>query len=206
MKTPGEISLKQQLSERLKQARLAQGYATAKEFALKYNLKVSTYGLHEAGTRAMSFDVIEHYCELLAINPNWLLTGEGADQRPLTRDVPIIEWEEILHFPHKIDLSAKRWTSTDTDFSPPSFAVTVKEDSMEPRYPVGTLLLVDLAQKPNHRDFALFALDKHTVCFKQLVEVKGDMFMRALNPNYPLEKITKGVKILGKVVQAKLVC
>lgn len=206
MKHPVLPPLKVQICERLKQARIARGFNTAKEFALTCGLKISTYSLHEAGTRAMSFDVIEHYCKLLGINPNWLLTGEGSDARPFMRDVPIIEWDEVLLFPDKVDLTQKIWTSSDTDLNPPSFAVKVKDESMEPRYPKGTLLLVDLAQKPLDREFALFALDKHNVCFKQLIELKGEWFMRSLNPDYPPQKMSTGIKILGKVVQAKFKC
>lgn len=67
--------LKFQICCRLKQARIEAGFATAKIFAETFNLKISTYALHEAGTRGMSLDVIELYASLLKININWLLTG-----------------------------------------------------------------------------------------------------------------------------------
>ncbi len=69
--------LKLEICKRLKEARICAGFNTAKEFAERNNIKVSTYTLHEAGTRAMSFEVIEIYSYLLKININWLLTGIG---------------------------------------------------------------------------------------------------------------------------------
>lgn len=206
MKYPVDPPLKQQICERLKQARQAHGFNTAKAFALSNGLKISTYSLHEAGTRAMSFEIIEHYCKLLAINPKWLLTGQEPDVRSQRREVPIIEWCDILLFPDKVDLSQVLWTSSDAELNLPSFSLRVKDDAMEPRYPKDTLLLVDLSQRPQDRDFALFVLEDKTVCFKQLAQIKEEWFMRSLNPDYPSFKVTPAVTILGKVVQAKFNC
>lgn len=70
-------SLEQIIRERLKEARIEAGFASAKIFSDKKELKVSTYALHESGMRGMSLRVIEKYANLLNLERNWLLPGLG---------------------------------------------------------------------------------------------------------------------------------
>lgn len=63
-----EYTLEDKVRKRLKQARIDAGYKTAREFAFRNNLAISTYSLHESGIRGMSFNVIEKYAYLLKID------------------------------------------------------------------------------------------------------------------------------------------
>lgn len=198
------LSLKQQICARLKQIRFARGFATAKAFALKHGLKVSTYTLHEAGTRSMSFQIIEQYSALLNVNKHWLLTGDGEGHTIKAQAIPIIEWSEIPLFPDQLDLVNRAFTASEIDLPTPSFAVKVKDHSMEPRYPQDTLLLVDAHQSPADREYALFLMGENKIAFKQYFYQNGKAFIRALNEDEPPQKLTNKIKILGKVVQAKI--
>lgn len=71
------LPLEKGIRDRLKKTRIELGFKTAKKFAESNALKISTYALHEAGTRSMSIEIIVHYAFLLNIEPNWLLTGLG---------------------------------------------------------------------------------------------------------------------------------
>ncbi len=200
-------TLKSQICERLKQARIEVGYRSSKEFALKHDLKISTYNLHEAGTRSMGIDVIEHYCELLNLNVSWLITGIGPKSKSQIRQVPIISWDEVSSYPQAIDFSEKTWTTSDIDLSPFSFGLVVDNDAMEPRYPEGTIIIIDKMQKPKSKDYALLQIkDKKIPLFKQLVMVDGDLYAKSLNPDYKPLALSKGTEIIGKIVQAKLIC
>ncbi len=200
-------SLKSLICERLKQARVQAGYRSSKEFALKHDLKISTYNLHEAGTRSMGIEVIEYYCDLLNLNVSWMITGMGPKHKSQIRQVPIIGWEEVLSYPQHIDFNTKAWTSSDIDLSPFSFGLKVENDAMEPRYPEGTIIIIDKMQKPKSKDYALLQLkDKKIPLFKQLVQVDGDLYAKSLNQDYKPFPLGKGSEIIGKVVQAKLIC
>ena len=199
-------TLKSKICERLKQARLDAGYPTAKEFAISNDLKISTYNLHEAGTRSMAFEIIEHYAALLNLNVTWLLTGTGPKIKSHVRTVPIISWDEVTQYPQNIDFDSKKWTSSDIDLSPFSYALTVDSDAMEPRYPEGTIIIVDNQQKPKPKDFAIILLkDKKIPLFKQLTQVDGELYAKSLNSDYKPIRLTKGCEIIGRVVQAKLI-
>lgn len=85
---------------RLKTARMAAGFKSAKEFCDKHEIPSSTYSLHETGGRNLKPKIAEKYSELLGINPAWLLTGTGspykteAEDEPLTHD----EFMELLKY------------------------------------------------------------------------------------------------------------
>lgn len=202
-----KASLKTQICERLKEARMLAGFKTAKEFAEKKQLKVSTYSLHEAGTRSMSFEVIEHYADILEINTNWLLAGMEPRSKFKVRKVPIIEWCEASSFLDNPNQDFLKTTLSDTDLSPFSFGLVIQNDAMEPRYPEGSIILVDCEQRPQHKDYALIQLDaKQEPIFKQLMHVDGQVFAKSINPDYPTITLNSQAKILGKVIQAKLNC
>lgn len=206
LETP-QYKLKSKICERLKRARQEAGYATAKSFSERNNVKISTYALHEAGTRSMSFEIIEHYSKLLDINASWLLTGIGPKSAQHIRRVPIIDWNEVPLFPKGILLETKKYTYSDLDLSACSFALVVQNDAMEPRYPQGTIIIVDCEQIPTSQDYAIILPpDLKAPLFTQLMTTDNELFAKSLNPNYETLSLAYNTKKIGKVVQAKLIC
>ncbi len=65
------------VAARLRAARKAAGYKTARAFASQFQIPESTYSQRETGKRALTADIMLEYCELFKINPAWLLTGSG---------------------------------------------------------------------------------------------------------------------------------
>ena len=86
-------------ADRLRAARIAAGYRTAKAFAEKHGIPEATYSQHETGTRGLRLGVAKNYCTLLDINVNWLLTGNGAtdvDTPPLNLIKEDLSEEQFL--------------------------------------------------------------------------------------------------------------
>ena len=65
------------IPKRLKIARIASGFKTAKEFTEKYMIPASTYSQHENGKRTLSLENIISYSELFKVDPTWLITGQS---------------------------------------------------------------------------------------------------------------------------------
>lgn len=65
------------ISKRLKISRIANGYKTAKEFAVQHSIPNTTYSQHESGKRALSVENLCNYAEILNIEPSWLILGYG---------------------------------------------------------------------------------------------------------------------------------
>ncbi|MCK4608365.1 MAG: helix-turn-helix transcriptional regulator [Gammaproteobacteria bacterium] len=71
--------LAEKIGLRLRAARRANNFRSARGFALHHNIPESTYSQHETGQRSLRPEIMLHYSELLNVSPNWLLTGEGGD-------------------------------------------------------------------------------------------------------------------------------
>lgn len=199
--------LRYHICTRLKQARFEAGYTTAKAFCEKHQLKHSTYTLHEAGTRCMSFAVIERYAALLHINSTWLLTGLGAKSTSKVRQVPLLAWEEVRAFLQGKKMDHRPKTTTDVDLSPSAFAVTLQNDAMEPRYPQSTILVVDCEAAPKHKELVLFfPSEGKAPLFRQLLYLEDEYYAKPFNPDYKAFRLTDALYIIGKVVLAKLPC
>ncbi|MCF6767379.1 helix-turn-helix domain-containing protein [Thiotrichales bacterium 19S11-10] len=63
---------------RLRKARLACGFKTAKAFCQAHGIPTSTYSLHETNKRCLKPQLAEKYATLLGVNVAWLLTGLGS--------------------------------------------------------------------------------------------------------------------------------
>src|SRR5262245_13556506 len=94
------------LAERLKKARVAAGYETAKEAAVKFHWNEGSYRACEAGRRQPSRKMSMAYAKALDVDLTWLLSGMGAPTseptRPEVQQVPIYrlgalkKWKALL--------------------------------------------------------------------------------------------------------------
>ena len=69
--------LSEQIGQRLRAARKAAHYKSARAFSSQYHIPETTYAQHEAGTRSLNVETLIHYSRLLNISVGWLLTGDG---------------------------------------------------------------------------------------------------------------------------------
>lgn len=85
---------------RLKTARMAAGFKSAKEFCDKYDIPSSTYSLHETGGRNLKPRIAEKYAGLLGVNAAWLLAGSGSPYNSETQNEPLTqdEFMELLKY------------------------------------------------------------------------------------------------------------
>jgi transcriptional regulator with XRE-family HTH domain len=72
-----QIKLKEEIAKRLKAARKAAGFKSAKDFAKTRSIPLSTYSQHETGKRSINAELIISYSSQFQVNPSWLLTGDG---------------------------------------------------------------------------------------------------------------------------------
>lgn len=119
--------------------------------------------------------------------------------------VPLLEWDEAVNWNELDKSKLARQISVDVRISDDSFALRVRDSSMKPLFPEGTLIVVDPAAKPQNRDFVVVHLaDQKWPVFKQLLVDGDDMYLKPLNPDFRLTHLDKPHKILGVVVQGKL--
>jgi phage repressor protein C with HTH and peptisase S24 domain len=71
------MSVDQKIAARLKEARIAAGYASANKAAEAMGVKAPGYAHHENGTRGLARGADVRYARFFRVNVEWLLTGFG---------------------------------------------------------------------------------------------------------------------------------
>ena len=72
----GQIQIREEIAERLKQARENAGFATIESFCESTGLSIEEYTDHEAGRIPLKASQAMQYCRLLHITLHWLMIGE----------------------------------------------------------------------------------------------------------------------------------
>ena len=122
------------------------------------------------------------------------------------KSLPVLSWQQTSKWDTlKTDLSNwSDWTSTDFPASADSFGLRVVNDAMAPRFPIGTILIVDPKAKVQNRDFVILVLEgQQTAVFKQLLVDGEDIYLKSLSEGYRTIHVPKKPKILGVLVQAR---
>lgn len=111
------------LSERLRQARIAAGYASAADAARAVGVPEPSYTAHENGSRGFKYDRAKLYSRRFGVSLEWLLSGRGDTQSA-----------QPLHEPH-----------TETDIQMRPLVGTVQAGVWQEPFDSGE---VDLVQLP----------------------------------------------------------
>ena len=85
------------IGTRIRAARKAAGFQTAKSFLKKYKFPASTFSQHESGARVPDDETLEYYSKLFEVNLNWLKTGKGLPHAKPTSNQKKILGEELIN-------------------------------------------------------------------------------------------------------------
>jgi SOS-response transcriptional repressor LexA len=204
------------LGARVRQRRTELGFSQG-ELSAKVGHKISQVGISNLESRdSGSSRFSAELAIALKVNRNWLEKGrapksidantEGA--HALEGKVPLISW-----------VQAGTWQPAADPFQPGEgepvdsplavkegmYALTVRGDSMfnpmgPKSYPDGCRIFVNPAMRnPNNGDRVIAKIDgEDEVTFKVFVKDGSRVFLRPLNPQYPV--ITDRFRVLGTVV------
>lgn len=81
-------------------------------------------------------------------------------------------------------------------------ALRILDDSMEPRFPRNTILIVAPDEKPETGNFVLACMKRSPDMFGQLAVEGGKSYIMPINPRYPAALLDHDCAIGGVVKQA----
>ncbi len=220
------------IGERIREARRLLGESegrtvTQAEFARRCGWESqSRVGNYEAERRTPSIEDARRIAAVAGVSESWLM---GADPMASTRTVQasanadvesnVIAGPSIYRQVPEISwVQAGAWCEIMDEFypgdgnqlvpvtrsvGPHTFALRVKGDSMEPRFPEGSLIVVDPERPADPGSFVVARLEESKeATFKQLVHDSGRKYLRPLNTQYPMIEINGEATVVGVVVQA----
>lgn len=131
--------------------------------------------------------------EKLKVNVEWLTYGRGpmiAEPLPGTdnsrwKRIPFISWQQAGNY-EKFDIkTVEKWTWSDVESGPRTFALMVHDDSMMPRYEPGAVVIIDPDHAPQHRNIVLFRWEQNDeVGCAQLLVDGPNRYLKPHNPDY----------------------
>lgn len=143
---PDSRRLVRLIGRRLREARLAAGYRTAKEFSDEHDYPQASYIQHELGSRSQ-YKMLQQYADDLGVSVAWLT----CESRPLT---PAVDRKEVVRITGAVQAGiwqdSVQWQEVEQWDVPlirlnenaplPDFALEVRGTSMNLVYPEGTIL------------------------------------------------------------------
>ncbi|WP_278939445.1 LexA family protein [Pseudomonas helleri] len=143
----------------------------------------------------------EHNFQQLPVDKNSKIAGMPAR----FGEVPLISWQQAGTNNAEL-YDAEAWLPCPVPISPSGYALKVLGDSMTNpgpgrSYPVGCIIFVDPEAQASIGDRVVARVPRsNEVTFKVLVSDAGRLYLRAINPQYPIIDITDEAYIGGKVI------
>jgi len=146
--------------------------------------------------------------QLRGLKPIPWLEKSAAKKRDKTlRDMPVLSWDSVTEWLENSATSSTEILTTDAEVSEKSFALKIKDASMEPQFPVNTTIIVDPEKETKDRRFVIVKIhDRSEVIFRQLVIDAGRYFIKALSPDleqFRIHLLGDNDKICGVLAQAR---
>jgi phage repressor protein C with HTH and peptisase S24 domain len=195
------------LGDRVKQAR---EHAKLTQKDLAHNVCVSQTTIYKLESGASSSSrrtvAIAMSCN---VNPIWLETGQGkmvlpgsqmmgnnrdqnSDDDELDQSLP---WEN--YYPLVVWPEIPEFCEEDATI----FTAKVPDDTMEPEFQEGEVLLISPRSNAKHNDFIIVGTKIGSApVFKQLIVQCSDRYLKPLNPRYPLELVESELHVYGVVI------
>ena len=184
------------------------------------------------GANGMDLDTCVLVSPILRVNPTWLFYGtgkkdllpssntklhaDGAESEPsnleqapaLRGKVPLISWVQAGDWQDVIDnLSPGEGELIETTYNAKrhTYALRVKGDSMEPRFPEGSILIVEPDEPATHGKFVIVRQNGNgEATFKQLIQDGGRYYLKPLNSRYPIMELQDDAAICGVVKRVEM--
>ncbi len=122
--------------------------------------------------------------------------------------IPLITWEDVDSWPlSKMKLAKAKKIDSEIDYNPDLYALKMNDDSMEPLFSKGTLLIIDASKKARDRSYMIVKCksQKQSV-FRQLLMDDDFQYLKPINPDpdkYKMKVFGKDDKYCGALIQAK---
>jgi SOS-response transcriptional repressor LexA len=188
---------------------------TQEELANKLGVTRSAVAHYVQGTRHPPLRQVINLAAILKVNPAWLQFGKDQDtpvsssqhSGKTSNRIPILDWHQARDFHSKSSKDKQSYLEYFNRSQNDCYALLIKGDSMVSpmgqgvSFNPGNYVVIDPDKSPTHGNFVITAASKNKeTVLRQYVEEGGIVYLKPLNPQYPLMHLERGTKIVGVVV------
>lgn len=183
---------------------------TQQQLADHLGVGKATVSRYESGEIDLPVHRLTELALLLGVETSALLrlaeTGNLEDGPPLHGSVPLISWVQAGDWQDVIDhLQPGQGERIETSYRAKAhtYALRVRGDSMEPKFPEGCIIIVEPEEAAAPGKYVVVR-DNGEATFKQLIADGGRLYLRPLNPRYPLLELSKDAVFCGVVKRVEM--
>lgn len=126
------------IADRLRMAREAAGFKTAKAAAESIGVPYVTYSSHETGGRGVPRERALQYARRFKVSVDWLLTGREGRATPL---IPLKRYVGAGQTIYAVDDGDHEYVEAPPGLDGEALAAVIRGDSMYPRYDDGNIIM-----------------------------------------------------------------
>lgn len=195
------------LGQRIKQLRQKQGL-TQTELGNMLGVASGNISRYESGVNNPDMKKLHQLADILKVPVSDLFTQGSLEHGPKIKgSVPLISW-----------VQAGNWHTVDDPLTPgegeriittyrakaSTFALRVRGDSMEPKFPDGAIIIVEPEEIAQHNSYVIVRQNGDEATFKQLLIDGSQRLLRPLNPRYPIMEMKDDAVICGVVKRLEM--
>ena len=135
---------------------------------------------------------------------------EGDNFSPtvgLRGSVPLISWVQAGNWESAIDtLAIGEGERIETTYkaNKHTYALRVQGDSMESKFPNGCIIIVEPEENPRPGQYVIVRQNGDDATFKQLIQDGSTLFLKPLNPRYPIMELRSDAVFCGVVKRMEM--
>lgn len=202
--------MKKEFGQIIKQLRLRKGL-TQTQLGERLGVASGNISRYESGVNAPDFDRLELLAEMLGVTISTLFamaeTGNAENAPEIKGTVPLISWVQAGQWSDVIDnLHPGEGERIPTTYRvrKHTYALRVRGDSMEPKFPEGAILIVEPEENPEPGSFVIIRQNGGEATFKQLVQDGTARYLKPLNPRYPIMELKPDAVFCGVVKRVEM--
>lgn len=202
--------MKKEFGQAIKHLRLRVGL-TQPELAEHIGVDKTNVSRYETGKQGMDFDRLILLAETLKVPLSDMFsmaeTGNLSSAPDIKGTVPLISWIQAGHWNEVIDnlhLGEGERIATTYRKRKHTYALRVRGDSMEPKFPEGAILIVEPEESPEPGAFVIVRQNGGEATFKQLMVDGTTRYLKPLNPRYPIMELKADAVICGVVKRVEM--
>jgi len=140
------------------------------------------------------------------ISTNGVEEGHGIIEH--SSQIPYLDFQELEELGVDKALTlANRFITVDADRDKNYFATSMYDDSMEPKFSFGSILIFEKDKKAHNGDFCLLAGEDNKYIFRQImINPMEKKFIKSLNPTYNefnLMPLSINIYVLATLIQSR---
>lgn len=202
--------MKKDLGRVIKELRIKRGL-TQTQMGERLGVASGNVSRYESGVNAPEFDRLGDLAEILGVTVSDLFAmaqnGNTDDGPELKGEVPLISWIQAGNWQGVVDnLHPGDGERIKTTYRARThtYALRVRGDSMEPRFPDGATIIVEPEEEAFNGAFVIVRQNGDEATFKQLMIDGSQRFLKPLNPRYPILAMKDDAVICGVVKRMEM--